>query len=163
MLRSNSPSGRTSSGISEPGRTGRPSTRTRCRPTANAGTRRARATASAAAGPATIKLAHDRIPCRCASSTASLTAMSRPKSSAQTITCFTVLRHPSPPSLSAWSPLSRTAGEGAGRSEAGEGQLASSRVRRNWKNSTPSRSRRRIISGLLIISASSEAILPRRK
>jgi len=42
-------------------------------------------------------------------------------------------------------------------------QLAISRLRRNWKNSTPSRSRRRIISGLLIISATSEAILPRRK
>ena len=42
-------------------------------------------------------------------------------------------------------------------------QLAISRLRRNWKNSTPSRSRRRIISGLLSISATSEAILPRRK
>jgi hypothetical protein len=42
-------------------------------------------------------------------------------------------------------------------------QFAISRLRRNWKNSTPSRSRRRIISGLLIISATSEAILPRRK
>ena len=42
-------------------------------------------------------------------------------------------------------------------------QLAISRLRRNWKNSTPSRKRRRIISGLLIISATSEAILPRRK
>jgi len=42
-------------------------------------------------------------------------------------------------------------------------QLAISRLRRNWKNSTPSRNRRRIICGLLIISAASEAILPRRK
>ena len=42
-------------------------------------------------------------------------------------------------------------------------QLAISRLRRNWKNSTPSRNRRRIISGLLIISATREAILPRRK
>ena len=42
-------------------------------------------------------------------------------------------------------------------------QLAISRLRKNWKNSTPSRKRRRIISGLLIISATSEAILPRRK
>jgi hypothetical protein len=42
-------------------------------------------------------------------------------------------------------------------------QLAISRLRRNWKNSTPSRSRRRIISGLLSISATREAILPRRK
>ena len=38
-----------------------------------------------------------------------------------------------------------------------------SRWRRNWKNSTPSRSRRRIISGLRIISPSSEAIFFRRK
>ena len=37
-------------------------------------------------------------------------------------------------------------------------QLAISRWRRNWKNSRPSRTRRRIICGLLIISASSEAI-----
>jgi len=42
-------------------------------------------------------------------------------------------------------------------------QLAISRLRRNWKNSTPSRNRRRIISGLLTISATSEAILRRRK
>ena len=38
-----------------------------------------------------------------------------------------------------------------------------SRCRRNWKNSTPSRSRRRIISGLRIISPNSEAIFRRRK
>jgi hypothetical protein len=37
-------------------------------------------------------------------------------------------------------------------------QLAISRPRRNWKNSTPSRSRRRIICGLFTISATSEAI-----
>jgi hypothetical protein len=42
-------------------------------------------------------------------------------------------------------------------------QLGISRLRRNWKNSTPSRRRRRSISGLLIISATSEAILSRRK
>jgi hypothetical protein len=42
-------------------------------------------------------------------------------------------------------------------------QLAISRLRKNWKNSTPSRKRRLIISGLLIISATKEAILPRRK
>jgi hypothetical protein len=42
-------------------------------------------------------------------------------------------------------------------------QLAISRSRRNWKNSTPSRTRRRIISGLLIISPSNAAILRRRK
>ena len=44
-----------------------------------------------------------------------------------------------------------------------QSQLAISRSRRNWKNSMPSRSRRRIISGLLSISPSSEAILRRRK
>ena len=37
-------------------------------------------------------------------------------------------------------------------------QLVISRLRRNWKNSTPSRSRRRIICGLFTISATSEAI-----
>ena len=37
-------------------------------------------------------------------------------------------------------------------------QLAISRLRRNWKNSTPSRRRRRSICGLLTISATSEAI-----
>ena len=42
-------------------------------------------------------------------------------------------------------------------------QLAISRLRRNWKNSTPSRSRRRIICGLLTISATSAAIFLRRK
>ena len=42
-------------------------------------------------------------------------------------------------------------------------QPAISRWRRNWKNSTPSRSRRRIICGLVIISATSEAIFCRRK
>ncbi len=42
-------------------------------------------------------------------------------------------------------------------------QLGISRWRRNWKNSTPSRNRRRIISGLRIISPSSEAIFRRRK
>ena len=42
-------------------------------------------------------------------------------------------------------------------------QLAISRLRRNWKNSTPSRRRRRSICGLLTISATSEAIFLRRK
>ena len=37
-------------------------------------------------------------------------------------------------------------------------QLVISRPRKNWKNSTPSRRRRRIMCGLLIISATSEAI-----
>jgi hypothetical protein len=37
-------------------------------------------------------------------------------------------------------------------------QLVISRLRKNWKNSTPSRSRRRIICGLFSISATSEAI-----
>jgi len=37
-------------------------------------------------------------------------------------------------------------------------QLVISRLRKNWKNSTPSRSRRRIICGLFSISATSDAI-----
>ena len=37
-------------------------------------------------------------------------------------------------------------------------QLAISRLRKNWKNSTPSRRRRRIICGFFTISATSEAI-----
>lgn len=37
-------------------------------------------------------------------------------------------------------------------------QLVISRPRRNWKNSTPSRRRRRSICGLFTISATSEAI-----
>jgi len=37
------------------------------------------------------------------------------------------------------------------------------RSRRNWKNSTPSRSRRVIICGLVIISPTIDAILPLRK
>ena len=41
--------------------------------------------------------------------------------------------------------------------------IASSRWRRNWKNSTPSRSRRFIISGLRIISPTMEAIFEGRK
>src|SRR5579883_2939776 len=42
-------------------------------------------------------------------------------------------------------------------------QLAISRWRRNWKNSMPSRSRRRIICGLFSISATRAAIFWRRK
>jgi len=42
-------------------------------------------------------------------------------------------------------------------------QAASRRERRKWKNSTPSRSRRPIISGLAIISATMEAILLGRR
>src|SRR5258706_5066215 len=42
-------------------------------------------------------------------------------------------------------------------------QAASFRVLRKWKNSTPSRRRRFIISGLAIISATMEAILDGRK
>ena len=37
-------------------------------------------------------------------------------------------------------------------------QLVISRLRKNWKNSTPSRRRRRIICGLFSISATSDAI-----
>ncbi len=47
--------------------------------------------------------------------------------------------------------------------EAPQRQCAISRSRRNWKNSTPSRRRRRIISGLRTISETIEAILPARK
>ena len=42
-------------------------------------------------------------------------------------------------------------------------ETAARRSRRNWKNSMPSRSRRRIISGLRTISATMAAILPLRK
>ncbi len=42
-------------------------------------------------------------------------------------------------------------------------QAASRRVRKKWKNSTPSRNRRFIMSGLTIISATMEAILDGRK
>ena len=42
-------------------------------------------------------------------------------------------------------------------------QCNSVRSRKNWKNSTPSRKRRAIISGLKIISFIIEAILPPRK
>ena len=42
-------------------------------------------------------------------------------------------------------------------------QPAISRLRRNWKNSTPSRNRRRSICGLLTISATSAAIFFLRK
>lgn len=47
--------------------------------------------------------------------------------------------------------------------EAPSRQWASSRSRRNWKNSTPSRNRRTIISGLRTISPTIDAILPARK
>ncbi len=53
-----------------------------CRPTRKVGSLRASATACAAAGPATIRLAALSTPCRCANSTASLTSAARPKSSA---------------------------------------------------------------------------------
>lgn len=42
-------------------------------------------------------------------------------------------------------------------------QCNSVRSRKNWKNSTPSRKRRAIISGLTIISFIIETILPPRK
>jgi len=41
--------------------------------------------------------------------------------------------------------------------------VAPRRSRRNWKNSTPSRNRRFIMSGLLTISLTIDAILPERK
>jgi hypothetical protein len=74
---------------------GRPSTSTRCSPTRSRGMRRARATASAAADPDTMRLAAVKIPRRWAVSTASLTSGAAPKSSAVTIKRFK--RHPSRP------------------------------------------------------------------
>jgi hypothetical protein len=47
--------------------------------------------------------------------------------------------------------------------EPAQAQCAASRSRKNWKNSTPSRSRRTIISGLRTISPTIDAILPARK
>src|SRR5689334_22812803 len=79
------PSGPTRSGTCAGGSAGLASTRTRCSPTARLGIARARRTASAAPGLATIRLAAERMPVRCAISTASLTASARPKSSAVTI------------------------------------------------------------------------------
>src|SRR5262249_49796419 len=64
---------------------GTSSTRTRWRPMRSEGMARARLTASAAAGPATMRLAAVRMPERCASSTASLISGARPKSSAVTM------------------------------------------------------------------------------
>src|SRR5579863_7385290 len=79
------PSLSTRSGTALAGRTGLPSTSTRCSPTRNPGMALARCTASLAAGPATIRLAADRIPSRWARSTARLTSTAAPKSSAVTI------------------------------------------------------------------------------
>ena len=67
-----------------------PSARTRCSPTRKPGKPRARRTASAAAGAATIRLAAVRMPVRLARSTASLTASCSPKSSAVTIRNFCI-------------------------------------------------------------------------
>src|SRR5579859_1263750 len=64
------------------GRTAGPSMTTRCSPTSRVGKSRARRTASAAAGAATIRLAASRAPARWARSPASLTDEVRPKSSA---------------------------------------------------------------------------------
>ena len=121
---------RTSPAISARGSAGAPSTSTKCRPTRRSGNRRARATASAAAGARDHQAGgrQNAVPVRL---------------------------------------LDRLVDGGIEPEIVGADdqapQLAISRLRRNWKNSTPSRSRRRIISGLLIISATSEAILPRRK
>src|SRR5579883_579499 len=79
------PSGATRAGMRSGGRVGRPSTKVRCSPTPSRGMARVRATASAAAGSPTMRLAQVRIPCRWARSTASLTASSSPKSSAVTM------------------------------------------------------------------------------
>src|SRR5262249_31391786 len=81
----NRPSGPTRSGMRSGGSAGRASTSTTCKPTRRLGIARARRTASAAPGLATIRLAAERMPVRCAISTASLTSSARPKSSAVTI------------------------------------------------------------------------------
>ena len=99
---------------------------------------RARRTASAAAAPATIKLAVVSTPSRWARSTAWLTAGERPKSSADTMTRRE--------SGATWATYA-----------------ASLRSFRNWKNSTPSRSRRFIMVGLRTISPTMAAILGARK
>jgi hypothetical protein len=85
MSQRNDPLESTSRETESGGSTGRPSTSTRCNPTRKPGLRRARATASSAAGPLTIKLAAVRMPVRCAVSTASFTSTAAPKSSAVTI------------------------------------------------------------------------------
>src|SRR5204863_8148045 len=73
---------------SDAGSTGAPSVSTRWSPTRSEGRRRARSTASRAAGAATIRLAAVRTPSRCAASTASLTSRTSPKSSAVTMSPF---------------------------------------------------------------------------
>ena len=85
----------TSSPMVSAGIAGTPSTSTRCRPTRSDGMRRARSTASAAAGAVTIRLAAVRMPRRCACSTASLTSGAAPKSSAVTIR-FLMVGSPGP-------------------------------------------------------------------
>src|SRR5262245_43111318 len=79
------PSAPTRSGMRSGGRAGFAWTSTRCRPARKVGMARARRTASAAAGLASMRLAAERIPVRCAISTAALTSSARPKSSAVTI------------------------------------------------------------------------------
>src|SRR5436309_8356925 len=73
---------------SDAGSTGAPSVSTTWSPTRSEGRRRARSTASRAAGAATIRLAAVRTPSRCAASTASLTSRTSPKSSAVTMSPF---------------------------------------------------------------------------
>src|SRR6185437_8994618 len=79
------PSRPTSAGMSEAGSVAGPSASTKCRPTRKLGKRRARSTASCAAGAATIRLAAFSTPSRCARSTAAFTRGCSPKSSAVTI------------------------------------------------------------------------------
>ena len=120
------------------GSIGAPSTRTRCSPTRSPGRRRARATASAAAGAATIRLG------------------GRQDAVAVRLLDRLVDRDVAPEIVGADDQPARIARERVPepirghRSHAAmsRSQPAISRWRRNWKNSTPSRSRRRIICGL---------------
>ena len=141
------------------GNTGAPSIRTRCSPTRSPGRRRALITASAAAGAATIRLAQveDAVAVR-----------SLDRLVDGDVAPEIVGADDQPPRVAFVSRDSRTnvaeSRQTGSRSQPSRvRQPAISRWRRNWKNSTPSRSRRRIICGLRIISATSEAIFCRRK
>src|SRR5258705_227776 len=83
------PSRVTRSGAAAGSLSGRPSTRTRCRPTRKEGRRLASATASCAAAAPTIRLAAVSTPSVCARSIASFTAPAAPKSSAVITSCLT--------------------------------------------------------------------------
>ena len=112
----------------EAGSSGRPSISTRCKPTRRDGMRRARATASAAAGADTIRLAAVRMPPRCAASTASLTSRAAPKSSAVTISRFK--RRPAGCAGSGRTPRPRAAGASSCRGS----RPSPPRSRRSWRD-----------------------------